>query len=117
MSPADRVTRERVAEYVSEIRAALAPYTVLARVQELCDALRVIAPEWNRNWLRQLYRTLRARVRPARDKFSRLKLPRDNQNENPYCLTQKCSLGLPVASARMLLASLSICAHLSRSSV
>ena len=42
---------------------------------------------------------------------------RDNQDENPYCLTQKCSRGQPVASARMLLASLSICAHLSRSSV
>lgn len=73
ISPADRVTRERVAAYVSELSAALAPYTVLARVQELCDALRVIAPEWNRNCLRQLYRTLRAQVRSARDKFSRLK--------------------------------------------
>jgi hypothetical protein len=32
MSPADRVTRERVAAYVSELGAALAPYTVLSRV-------------------------------------------------------------------------------------
>ncbi len=73
MSPADRVTRERVAEYVSEIRAALAPYTVLFRVQELYDALRVIAPEWNRDWLSELCRSLRAQVCPARDKFSRLR--------------------------------------------
>ena len=73
ISPADRVTRERVAAYVSELSAALAPYTVLSRVQELYDALRVIAPEWNRNWLTQICRTLRAQVRPARDKFSRLK--------------------------------------------
>lgn len=73
MSPPDRVTRERVGAYVSELSAALAPYTVLFRVQELCDALRVIAPEWNRDWLSQLCRSLRAQVRPARDKFSRLK--------------------------------------------
>jgi len=73
MSPADRVTRERVAAYVEELSAVLAPYSVLARVQELSDALRVIAPEWDRNWLRQLYRNLRTTVHPARDKFSRLK--------------------------------------------
>lgn len=42
----------------------------------------------------------------------RLSLRRDNQDENPYCLTQKCSRGQPVASARMLLASLSICTPL-----
>jgi hypothetical protein len=73
ISPADRVTRERVAAYVSELSAALASYTVLCRIQELYDALRVVAPEWNPNWLRQLYRTLRAQVRPAREKLSRLK--------------------------------------------
>jgi integrase/recombinase XerD len=33
----------------------------------------MIAPEWNRDWLTQLYRTLRAKVRPAREKLSRLK--------------------------------------------
>ena len=73
MGPADRVTRERVAAYVSELSVTLAPYTVLSRIQELCDALRVIAPEWNRDWLTQRYRTLRANVRPAREKLSRLK--------------------------------------------
>jgi hypothetical protein len=35
MSPADRVTRERVAAYVRELSATLAPYTVLSRIQEL----------------------------------------------------------------------------------
>jgi integrase len=73
VSPADRVTRERVAAYVAEISPTRAPYTVLCRVQELYDAMRVMAPEANWDWLLELYRTLAARVRPVRDKFSRLK--------------------------------------------
>jgi hypothetical protein len=71
--PADRVTRERVAAYVEYLRAERAPYTVLCRVQELNDALRVMAPDMDWNWLAQLYRTLRAQVRPVRDKFLLLK--------------------------------------------
>ena len=73
LSPADRVTRERAAAYIAELQAERAPYTVLCRVQELHDALRVVSPETNWDWLAQLYRTLRAQVRPVRDKVSRLK--------------------------------------------
>jgi site-specific recombinase XerD len=46
---------------------------VLCRVQELYDALRVLAPEADWDWLVQIYRALRAHVRPARDKVSRLR--------------------------------------------
>jgi integrase/recombinase XerD len=73
LGPADRVTRERAAAYIAELQADRAPYTVLCRVQELYDALRVLSPETNWDWLAQLYRTLRAQVRPVRDKVSRLK--------------------------------------------
>ena len=73
LSPADRVTPERAAAYIAELQAERAPYTVLCRVQELYDALRVVSPETSWNWLAQLYRTLRPQVRPARDKVSRLK--------------------------------------------
>jgi integrase/recombinase XerD len=73
LSPADRVTRERVAEYIAELQAERAAYTVLCRVQELYDALRVVSPETNWDWLAQLYRTLRPQVRPTRDKVSRLR--------------------------------------------
>jgi integrase len=71
--PADRVTRERVVAYVEHLRVGRAPYTVLCRIQELYAAMRVMAPEADWNWLAQLYRTLRAQVRPAREKVSRLK--------------------------------------------
>jgi integrase/recombinase XerD len=73
LKPADRVTRERVAAYVTELRAERAPYTVLCRVRELYDALRVMAPEGDWKWLEHLYRALSARARPRRDKLSRLK--------------------------------------------
>jgi integrase len=72
-NPADRVTRERVAAYAAELRGKLAPYTVLCRVQELHDSLRAMAPERDWDWLAQIYRSLRAQVRPMRDKFSRVK--------------------------------------------
>ena len=77
MRPADRVTSERVAAYVTEMRAGLAPYSVLARVQELYDALRVMEPESNWKWLALLRRSLIAQVRPSRDKLSRVKPPQD----------------------------------------
>jgi integrase/recombinase XerD len=73
LEPADRVTQVRVAAYIAEMRAERAPYTVLCRVQELYDALRVMAPEGGWEWLAQLYRSLRSRVHPVRDKLSRLK--------------------------------------------
>jgi integrase len=73
LGPGERVTRERVAAYVAEISPTRAPYTVLCRVEELYDAMRVMAPEGNWDWLLEFYRTLSARVRPMRDKFSRLK--------------------------------------------
>ena len=77
MEPADRVTRERVEAYVLEMQAKRAPYTVLARVQGLHDALRVMAPESNWKWLAQIRWSLKAQARPARDKLSRLKQPED----------------------------------------
>jgi integrase/recombinase XerD len=77
MRPVDRVTRERVAAYVAEMQTELAPYSVLDRIQGLHDALRVMEPESDWEWLGQLRRSLKAQVRPARDKLSRLKQPQD----------------------------------------
>jgi integrase len=73
LGPDDRVNRERVAAYVAEITPTRAPYTVLCRIEELYSAMRVMAPEADWDWLLELCRTLSARVRSIRDKFSRLK--------------------------------------------
>ena len=75
MSPADRVTPELVAAYIAEIRTNLAPYTVLCRVQEIYDAVRVMAPKTNFKWLTRVHQSLKAQVRPSRDKHSRVKPP------------------------------------------
>jgi hypothetical protein len=72
-SAADRVTRERVAGYVAELRPLCAPYTVLCRIRELYDAMRVMAPETDWDWLSELHCTLSAGVRPVRDKLPRLR--------------------------------------------
>jgi len=77
MRPADRVTRERVGAYIAEIQAELAPYSVLRRVQDLYNALRVMAPEWNWKWLTRLCTSLKAQVGPARDKLSCVKPPQE----------------------------------------
>jgi integrase/recombinase XerD len=77
MRSADRVTCERVGAYIAEIQAELAPYTVLGHVRELYNALRVMAPESNWKWLAQLCRSLKAQVRPSRDKLSCVKPPQE----------------------------------------
>jgi hypothetical protein len=73
LGPADRVSRERVAAYIAEITPARAPFTVLCRIRELYDALRVMAPEANWDWVARLCRALEAQGRPVRDKLPRLK--------------------------------------------
>ena len=73
LRPAERVTRERVAAYVAELRAERRGYTPLNRIQELLDALRVLAPDEDWSWLAQVYRNLRSTAQPSRDKTSRLK--------------------------------------------
>jgi integrase/recombinase XerD len=73
LRPADRVTRERVENYIAELKPTRSPYTVLCRVQNLYDALRAMAPEADWAWLLEIYRTLCAAVRPVRDKRPRLR--------------------------------------------
>jgi integrase len=73
LGPADRVSRERVAAYIAEIAPARAPFTVICRIRELYDALRVMAPEVDWNWLAQLNRNLEAQGRPGRSKLPRLR--------------------------------------------
>jgi integrase len=73
LGPADRVSPEQVSAYIAEIAPTRAPFTVICRIRELYDALRVMAPEADWNWLAQLYRTLEAQGRPVRNKLPRLR--------------------------------------------
>ena len=53
-APADRVTRANVAAYVVDLQALNAPYTVLARVQELYQAVSAMLPERDWTWIRRM---------------------------------------------------------------
>ena len=67
------MTRDRAAAYIRHLDETLSPGTLLCRVQELADALRVLAPGDDRHWLMDLYRAVASRARPVRDKRQRLR--------------------------------------------
>jgi integrase/recombinase XerD len=71
-SPADRVTPEWVAQYVAELRKLNAPYSVLARVQELYQVMVVMVPEQDWTWIRRIETRVRHTVIPSRNKRGRV---------------------------------------------
>jgi integrase/recombinase XerD len=77
LTPGARVTKALIADYVAMLSATCAPYTVVCRLQELYDALRVLAPDMDCRWLAELYRRLRRLAEPARNKRARLRPARD----------------------------------------
>jgi len=77
LAPAARVTRPLVADYIATLSASCAPYTVVCRLQELYDALRVLAPEVDWRWLAELWMRLGRRAEPAINKRPRLRPSRD----------------------------------------
>jgi integrase/recombinase XerD len=70
--PAARVTPDRVRDYVIELKTLNAPYSVLARVQELYQAIRVMAPEQDWAWLRGVENRVRHAAIPVRNKRLRV---------------------------------------------
>jgi site-specific recombinase XerD len=70
--PEARVTPERVAAYVSELRRLNAETTVAARVRELSRAIGVMAPRFERGWLIELATNLVVAAEPVRDDRARL---------------------------------------------
>src|SRR5689334_12963943 len=75
-APGDRVTRERVDAYVADLTArGAAPHSVHCRLQELGDALRVLAPRQDWGWLLRGAGRLRGRAAPVRDIAARLRSP------------------------------------------
>ena len=70
--PEAMVRPDKVLEYVEELRVFCAPNTVACRIQELYDAVRMMAPAEDWNWLRRGMLRLRSAARPVRDKLLRL---------------------------------------------
>jgi integrase/recombinase XerD len=72
-APADRVTRERLASYLTDLRRDNRGHTIQNRIQELGDALRALAPEGDWRWILKAAARLRASTIPAYDKRSCLR--------------------------------------------
>jgi len=72
LGPATRISPERVLRYVADLRLVNAPYTVLARVQELYQAIGAMAPEQDWAWLRRIENQVRHTAVSVRNKRSRV---------------------------------------------
>ena len=70
--PDNRVTLERVVAYVTHLQSLNAPMTVLTRLGDLDMALRAMAPEVSRLFLRRLMARLRSRTKDSRNKRQRV---------------------------------------------
>lgn len=76
--PADRLTKEAIRGYLALLASqGLAPYTVVARIDELRTVIAAMAPNRDWQWLTDLVTRLRRRARPVTDKRSRLDHSRD----------------------------------------
>ncbi len=74
-SPASRATRPLVATYTKHLQADYSPFTVQGRIQQVGDALRVMAPDQDLRWITRGAWRLRNRAVPLRDKRARLQSP------------------------------------------
>jgi site-specific recombinase XerD len=73
IGPPDRTTRERIAAYVKDLHQLNAPLTVLTRVEELIQMLRVMVPGYNIDWLRRVAGRIRMTAVSSRNKRQRVK--------------------------------------------
>ena len=70
--PAARITRDRLAAYLDELRRTNRGHTIQTRIQELGDAMRALAPNGDWRFIKRAAGRLRANTIPARDKRGRL---------------------------------------------
>ncbi|MBV9752438.1 MAG: hypothetical protein JO188_07965 [Hyphomicrobiales bacterium] len=73
VTPADRVTKNRVNAYLAELRQVNAGFTIPDRIQELGDAMRALAPHEDWSWMLRAAGRLRAITIPAKDKRARIR--------------------------------------------
>ena len=78
MTPGDRVTRERVQEYVQLLKASIrSEVSVRAYVRSLLTAMLMFAPDADWKWLRIVDTNLRKTMKPAVDKRHQVRPVRD----------------------------------------
>jgi integrase/recombinase XerD len=70
---AQRLTRERLTAYLEFLKHRNLGHTIHNRIQELGNAMRILAPDRDWTWIGRAASRLRAETVPARDKPSRLR--------------------------------------------
>ena len=70
--PAQRIMRQRVRNYIDELKTFNATSTLMSRLQELHDAAKVMAPNADWRWIRRIEAQVRSRHVPARSKRERM---------------------------------------------
>ncbi len=73
--PADRVTSQAVATYVTQLQQRVQSVTVASYVIGLSEALRVMQPGHKRTFIKAVVASLKRQARPSRDYTSRLCAP------------------------------------------
>ncbi|MDQ2762646.1 MAG: hypothetical protein M3Y22_03905, partial [Pseudomonadota bacterium] len=73
--PAARVTREHLRAYARDLQSTVGSFTVAARIQQVGNAMRAMAPDMNWHWIQRAADRLRAQAVPVRDKRARLQSP------------------------------------------
>lgn len=71
-TPGSRLTEVRLRAYIDDLKARLAPKTVVSRLTDLSEALRVMDPSADRSLLRRAIGRLAATARPSRNKAGRM---------------------------------------------
>jgi hypothetical protein len=72
--PADRISLERVREFIAQLSTEMRPSSVALTIQSLCYAARLIAGERDWRWLSSIKARLVTRAQPL-DRFDRLTPP------------------------------------------
>jgi integrase/recombinase XerD len=71
-TPAERVTDDRLKQFVGELQARAAPVGIAMRLGALVRALDAMEPDHDRWTLRAAYNHFKLNARPTRDKLSRM---------------------------------------------
>lgn len=71
--PTKRITPERIAAYMDDLRKAVASWTVWGRIAELLAVAKAFAPNADWSWLRRIVRYLETNGRDRRNKLPRLR--------------------------------------------
>jgi len=73
ISPADRVTRERVRAYNRHLETLVAPRTRLSMLVGLKVMMRAMVPGWNWRWLQDVCNRVQINAKPVKDKRARMR--------------------------------------------